>query len=76
MHLNVTPGDAVFHVIAGSGGHGDARTRDPAQVAADVRDEKVSIERAESDYGVVIEPGTLLIDEVRTARLRAQWEAS
>ncbi len=76
MHLNVTPGDAVFHVIAGSGGHGDALTRDPAQVAADVRDEKVSIERAESDYGVVIEPGTLLIDEVRTARLRAQWEAS
>ena len=76
MHLHVSPGDAVFHVIAGSGGHGNAFTRAPEQVAADVRDEKVSIARAAADYGVIVDPETLAVDEAQTAQLRSQQASS
>ncbi|MFA9418403.1 hydantoinase B/oxoprolinase family protein [Natrinema sp. HArc-T2] len=40
---------------SGGGGFGDPLERDPEAVLEDVKDEYVSIERAEKDYGVVIE---------------------
>jgi N-methylhydantoinase B len=40
--------------MAGGGGWGDPFERDPHQVAADVRAEKVSREAAEELYGVVL----------------------
>jgi N-methylhydantoinase B len=70
LHLAVKPGDRVFHAISGSGGHGDPWERDPAQVQKDVQDEKVTVEGARQQYGVVIEPHTLLIDWEHTQRLR------
>lgn len=75
MHLEVNPGDAIFHVIAGSGGHGDALDREPERVAADVRDEKVSVRGAAEDYGVVIDPDTLTVDNARTTVLRDERRA-
>ena len=50
-------------------------TRDPAAVAADVRDEIVSIEAARQDYGVVLDTETLEVDEATTAALRAKLKA-
>jgi N-methylhydantoinase B len=46
LHLEVKPGDRVFHAISGSGGHGDPWEREPAQVQKDVQDEKVTIDGA------------------------------
>ncbi len=52
----------------GGGGCGDPRKREPQRVLADVLDGFVSIERARSDYGVVIADGA--VDETATRALR------
>jgi N-methylhydantoinase B len=48
------PGDVMHHRMAGGGGHGDPRTRDPLAVARDVADDKVSVAAARDVYGVVV----------------------
>ena len=65
-------GDLLQHTLAGAGGHGDPLDRDPAAVAEDVADGKVSVERARLDYGVVVDPATDRPDVEATDRLRAE----
>ncbi|MCP4429177.1 MAG: hydantoinase B/oxoprolinase family protein, partial [Chloroflexi bacterium] len=48
------PGDVVTMDAAGGGGYGDSHKRDPAAVRQDVREGRVSAERAREDYGVDI----------------------
>ena len=71
----IQAGDVYVHRMAGGGGWGDPLDRDPAAVAADVRDEKVSAEAALALYGVVIGTDGLLDDgatgAVRDERRRA-----
>ncbi len=64
-------GDVLFFQSCGGGGWGDPLKRDPAAVLGDVRNEYVSIEGAESDYGVVIDPISLTVDEIATQQRRA-----
>jgi N-methylhydantoinase B len=47
-------GDLFSRPTAGGGGYGDPLERDPEKVRADVADDYVSIERAATDYGVVL----------------------
>lgn len=63
-------GDVVHFVSGGGGGYESALARDPAAVAADVREGYVSREAAQSDYGVVL-AGDLTLDTAATAALRA-----
>jgi len=70
LHLEVKAGDRVFHSISGSGGHGDPWERDPADVQRDVRDEKVTVEAAREQYGVVLDSQALAVDWEKTTRLR------
>ena len=63
-------GDVLRHVMAGGGGWGDPLERDPEAVMADVRDEKVTVGHALSEYGVVIDPKTLKADLAATAAER------
>jgi N-methylhydantoinase B len=64
--------DARFdHQTASGAGHGDPFERDAAAVLADVLDEKVSIDAAAREYGVVID-GEGRVDEAGTARVRAE----
>jgi N-methylhydantoinase B len=70
MHLEVKPGDRLYHAISGSGGLGDPWERAPEKVLADVKDEKVTIFAAREEYGVVIDPPSLSIDWEQTTRLR------
>jgi N-methylhydantoinase B len=56
--------------LPGGGGHGSPLTRDLARVAADVREGYVSPERARDDYGVVLDPVTLAVDEAQTRARR------
>jgi N-methylhydantoinase B len=64
-------GDVIRHEQPGGGGHGDPFTRDPARVAADVADEKITVAYARREHGVVIDPVTLEVDAAATGALRA-----
>lgn len=62
--------DLVRIVTSGTGGFGDPLERDARAVAVDVRDGFVTLEAACERYGVVVIPGTWIVDEDATARLR------
>jgi N-methylhydantoinase B len=64
-------GDVILHEQPGGGGHGDPFARDPERVAEDVRDEKVSLDYARREHGVVLDPVTLKVDEAATRAARA-----
>jgi N-methylhydantoinase B len=64
-------GDVIRHEQAGGGGHGDPLERDPALVAADVLNEKITPEYARREHGVVLDPARLEVDAEATRALRA-----
>jgi N-methylhydantoinase B len=67
------PKGTVFHEIAGGGGgYGDPMKRPAAKVLKDVRNGFVSVEKARDDYGVVIDPLILSVDEEETVKRRGQ----
>ncbi len=66
------PGDTVSFVSAGGGGYGDPFERDPQAVQRDVQYGYVSIEKAKTDYGVVVDPDSETIDMEATQKLRAK----
>jgi N-methylhydantoinase B len=72
MQLDVKPGDRIYHVVSGSGGHGDPWEREPEIVLADVKDDKLSVSAAREQYGVVIDLQGPAIDWEKTTALRRQ----
>ncbi|AXK35340.1 hydantoinase B/oxoprolinase family protein [Streptomyces armeniacus] len=64
----IRSGDVLVQWIAGGGGYGDPLLRDPALVAADVRDRYVPAATAQYTYGVVLADG--VADEAATRRAR------
>ena len=70
--LKIVPGERIRTFSAGGGAVGPPLERDPKAVADDVLNEKVSVEGARVEYGVVIDPATLQVDEARTTKLRAE----
>ncbi|GAA2673144.1 hydantoinase B/oxoprolinase family protein [Nonomuraea recticatena] len=72
----VRAGEVIRIRTTGGGGWGSPYERDPEKVAADVRDGKVSVEGARTDYGVVFEEGAGpeggRVDVPATAALRAR----
>ena len=66
----LAPGDRVIMDAPGGGGYGSPFTRDPEMVARDVKQEYVSLQQAREDYGVVLHPETLEVDEKATGELR------
>ena len=75
MHLDVKPGDRIYHVVCASGGHGDPLEREPEKVLADVKDEKLTIGHARKQYAVVIDPQDLTVDWEQTDALRQDRSA-
>jgi N-methylhydantoinase B len=65
------PGDTVDFQSAGGGGFGAPLERDIADVERDVLYGYVSIEKAQSDYGVVIDTVSLKAHQDATRKLRA-----
>ena len=66
----LNPGDVVVMEAAGGGGYGDPLERDPGLVEKDVLNGYVTVERAREDYGVVIDPESMTVDEASTRKLR------
>ena len=67
----VEPGDVVSFQQSGAGGYGPPWERDPRAVLRDVLEDYVSLEGARQDYGVVIVPATMTVDETETVVARA-----
>ena len=70
ISTRMTTGETIYHKQPGGGGHGNPLQRLPAAVAWDVKNDKVSIEAARKQYGVVLDHRTLEVDEAGTAALR------
>ena len=68
-------GDVVRWILPGGGGWGDPLEREPERVLRDVRNDIVSLERAKSDYGVVINIDNWSVDFPATQSLRAALSA-
>jgi len=64
------PGDVISFEQSGAGGYGPPFERDPARVLEDVLEGYVSIEHARREYGVVIDPVTMTMDEAATRQAR------
>jgi len=72
--LPVEAGTQVRVETPSGAGYGDPYERDPARVAADVSEGKVSLGAAREKYGVVIRDGA--VDDAATAKLRAARPAT
>jgi N-methylhydantoinase B len=68
----VKKGDILIYDTAGGGGWKDPLDRPAEKVQKDVRNGLVSIEKAQSDYGVVLNAADFAIDENATDKLRAE----
>lgn len=72
--LPLKKGDVIRVVTPGAGGYGDPKKRPAEKVLKDVIEGKVSVEAAQSQYGVVIErqDGAFQVNEEATRACRAQ----
>ena len=68
--VHLQPGDVISYRTSGGGGFEDPLLRDPELVLSDVVDGKVSVERANDVYGVVIGEDGQSVDMAATERLR------
>jgi len=60
----------LFQQAGGGGGYGDPFLRDPAQVAREVKNGIITIEKAEEDYGVILDPKNFEVNLEETEKLR------
>jgi len=64
-------GDVIRHEQSGGGGYGNPLARDPARVARDIANGKISPAYARERHGVVMDASGLNVDPGATERLRA-----
>jgi N-methylhydantoinase B len=67
---NIPKGTLFRQIAGGGGGYGNPFERPAEKVMEEVRNEVISVEKARTDYGVVIDPSTMTIDTEGTFRLR------
>lgn len=72
--IELKPGDVISYRTCGGGGYGSPEERDPQLVLQDVRQGKVSLERAHQIYRVALDADNWVVDEAETARLRPRKE--
>jgi N-methylhydantoinase B len=70
--LKVKKRDTMRTVTSGGGGWGDPYERDPERVRWDVREGLISVERAETEYGVILKGDQCEVDLSATKRARAR----
>lgn len=70
MIFDVPKGTWMEHFCGGGGGYGHPYKRDVNKVVQEVIDGLLSIEKARSDYGVVLDPNTYEVDWEATRSIR------
>ena len=68
--LDLNPDDVMSYRTCGGGGYGPPEERDPELVLRDVREGKVSVERARDVYRVAVDVDGWTVDKAATAELR------
>ena len=76
LTMQLHRGDVFRHELPGGGGWGDPLDRNPASVLTDVRNEYISVEGANRDYGVVIDTSTWNVELAATQNLRVSRRRS
>lgn len=71
MVFNVPKGTWMEQFCGGGGGYGLPFKRKVEKVVQEVKDELLSLQKAETDYGVVIDPETLNVNWEKTNELRS-----
>lgn len=66
----LTPNDRVTIQTPGGGGYGDPKDRDPQLVLEDVRNGKITLQRATQCYGVTIDHQSMTVNWKETTQLR------
>jgi N-methylhydantoinase B len=66
------PKDVYYFNWQGGAGYMDPLLRDPTLVLNDLREKKISTETARTIYGVVVNPGTMEINENETRQTRSK----
>ena len=74
ISTTIKAGERIYHRQAGAGGWGNRLERTPTAVARDVRNERVSLEAARKQYGVVLSEQTFQVDEEETRILREKMQ--
>ena len=74
--VQLSENDVVSYRTCGGGGYGPPEERDPANVLRDVKDGRVSVERAREEYRVAIDTQTWTVDSETTANLRSTTKAT
>jgi N-methylhydantoinase B len=67
---DIPQGTILRQIAGGGGGYGNPYLRPAEQVVREVRNGTLSLQKAREDYGIVIDPKTLNLDESQTERLR------
>lgn len=68
----IVAGDRVVAIASGGGGWGSPHDRPVEEVASDVWNEYVTVAEAADVYGVIFEPGTLVVDVQATEEARRE----
>ena len=69
--LELNPGDVISYQTCGGGGYGPPEDRDSTLVLKDVREGKISVERAQKVYKTIIDHRNWLVNEDQTKKLRS-----
>ena len=67
--------DVISLQLPGAGGYGEPALRDLDAIDRDLLEEKVSADKVEQDYGVVVDRARLCVDRQATAQVRGQSPA-
>jgi N-methylhydantoinase B len=69
--ISLPPGSRIESLLGGGAGYGDPFNRPAEKVLAEVRDGILSVEKARTDYGVVLTADASAVDTAQTTALRA-----
>jgi N-methylhydantoinase B len=69
---DIPPGTILHQVAGGGGGYGKPTLRPAAQVIREVRNGTLSLQKAQEEYGIVIDPMTMELKQTETEQLRGK----
>jgi N-methylhydantoinase B len=72
---DIPRGTILRQVAGGGGGYGDPHLRPAEQVVREVKNGTLSMQKAQEEYGIIINPKTMELRQSETAELRGKGKA-